>query len=218
MIKEKIIQYIENNRVSTTEIADCLGKANGGMDETIQTINRGHFAVGEVKYLFAVNDSNWFIHKDLEKLEERGYILFFDAINIHDRAVVGDLVSKYSLLYKGGKAIVCAGKMRDAHRLIKENYPIWCTGVSPIGCFNSEPDISDCQDTIREHYEKYEGSIMVCDDSGVVLISKDKITEEFYQALVDIETQEDIWYDCVDRRKWSTFRTVCKKDYKNTKE
>ncbi len=213
MIKEKIIQYIENNRVSTTEVADCLGKTNGGIDERIHAINRGHFAVGEVRYLYAVNDSNWFIHKELENITDRGNILFFDAINIHDRAVVGDLVSKYSLLYCGSKAIVCAGKMRDAHRLIKENYPIWCTGVSPIGCFNTEPDITDCQDIIRERFNTIDGSIAVCDDSGVVMITKDNITEDFYQLLVAIEAQEDIWYDCVDRRKWSTFRTVCKKEY-----
>jgi len=33
-----------------------------------------------------------------------------------------------------------------------------------------------------------------------------------------VEAQEDIWYECVDRRKWSTFDTVCLKKYLQIKE
>ena len=40
-----------------------------------------------------------------------------------------------------------------------------------------------------------------------------KITEEFYKKLEQIEYQEDIWFDCIDRRKWNTFDTVCLKKY-----
>ena len=47
----------------------------------------------------------------------------------------------------------------------------------------------------------------------MVVIPKTQITEEFYDKLVAIELQEDIWYDCIDRKKWSTFKTICLKDY-----
>lgn len=50
------------------------------------------------------------------------------------------------------------------------------------------------------------GGVMVCDDSGVVIIEKDNLTEKFYQKLEAIEEQEDIWFDCIDRRKWGYFR------------
>lgn len=53
----------------------------------------------------------------------------------------------------------------------------------------------------------------VCDDSGVVVIPKHELTEAFLQKLAAIEEQEDIWYDCIDRKKWSTYRTICLKDY-----
>ena len=56
---------------------------------------------------------------------------------------------------------------------------------------------------------------MVCDDSGVVIIPKEQITEDMLQKLIAIEEQEDIWFDCIDRRKWDTFDTVCLKKYKN---
>ena len=67
---------------------------------------------------------------------------------------------------------------------------------------------------IKEHKEKYNGAIAVCDDCGVVIIPKEYHTEDFYKSLEFIEEQEDIWFDCIDRLKMSTFETVCLKKYK----
>ena len=105
--------------------------------------------------------------------------------------------------------------MRDAHRLIKEQYPIWCTGFSPVGCFNAKNNQPFDEAIIKDRMKNVDGSIMVCDDSGVVIIPKEQITEDMYQKLIAIEEQEDIWFDCIDRRKWDTFDTVCLKKYKN---
>lgn len=212
-IKEKIIEYIKRNRVSTTEAADCLGKS--GVLEGVLPLNAHHFAVGEVEYLYAIQDSNWTVHEGLEKRGITDKIVFIDAVDVHGRAVIGDIVSKYILLYMGNRAIVCTGKMRDAHILLKENYPIWCKGVSPVGCFNSQVDKATYQKQIEKKERFYQGSIAVCDDSGVVIIQKEFITEEFYEKLIAIEEQEDIWYDCIDRRKWSTYKTICLKGYLN---
>ena len=210
-MKDKIIEYIMKNRVSTTEVADCMGKS--GAVENVLPLTSRHFAVGEVQYVYAIQESNWTVHEDLEKYAPENKIVFIDAIDVNGRAVIGDIVSKYILLYQGNKAIVCTGKMRDAHYLIKENYPIWCSGVSPIGCFNKPVDKTDYQSIIDERLEFYQGAIAVCDDSGVVVIPKDLHTEEFNHKLEQIELQEDIWYDCIDRKKWSTFKTICLKDY-----
>lgn len=212
-MKEKIIDYIKKNRVSTTEVADCLGKS--GVIDNILPINRRHFVVGEVKYIYAVDESNWTVHEELENDPVTEKIILIDAIDVNNRAIIGDIVSKYILLYMGNKAIVCLGKMRDAHDLIKQNYPIWCNGVSPVGCFNRPVDKEKYADIIRERKELYDGAIAVCDDSGVVIVPKDLHTEDFYHKLEAIEAQEDIWYDCIDRRKWSTFKTICLKEYLN---
>lgn len=210
-INEKIINYITKNRVSTTEVADCLGKA--GVVENVLPLNRGHFAVGEIQYLYAIQDSNWSVHEDLDVMPTTDKIIFIDAIDVHGRAIIGDIVSKYILLYMGNKAIVCTGKMRDAHYLIKENYPIWCNGVSPVGCFNKPVNRAEFDQIIEERKKRFQNTIAVCDDSGVVVIPHNQITEEFYNKLVEIELQEDIWYDCIDRRKWITYKTICLKEY-----
>ncbi len=209
-IKAEAIDYIEANRVSTTEIGDVLGKT--GQIEGTRALNSGMFKVGEVAFIYAINNSNYEVHRQLAEKDIKDKILFVYNVNCN-RAVFGDLVSKYILLYKRAKAIVINGKLRDAHTLKKEKYPIWCEDVSPIGCVNYQ----NGEDLSKEQYEelsaKYEGAIMVCDDSGVVMIPKERINEQLLTKLQFIEFQEDVWFYCMDTLKMSTYDIVCKKAY-----
>ena len=208
---KQALDLIEANKISTTEVADVLGKT--GQIEGVHALNQGLFKAGEVKFVYAINNSNYEVHRQLAEADDiRDKILFVYNVNC-DRAVFGDLVSKYIMLYKRAKAIVVNGKLRDAHKLIKEKYPIWLEDVSPIGCVNrpNGPDLDETR--CHELKNTYDGSIMVCDDSGVVMIPKDKIDEKLIAKLQFIEFQEDVWFYCVDTLKMSTFDTVCKKKY-----
>lgn len=209
----QIIDKIKKNRISTTEIADVLGKHGNIADVT--PVNRGHFRVGKVFLAYAYEESNWELHDQLQNVEE-GDIVIVETFKCDNRAVFGDLVSKYLTLYRSAAAIVVNGYMRDVARLLKENYPIWCKGVTPIGCFNRINEQPLDEAIINVWKEKYEGSIAVCDDAGVVVIPKHEINEDFLSKLDFIELQEDIWYHCMDTKKWSTYDTVCLKKYKDT--
>lgn len=209
-MKDKIIKYILENRVSTTEIADCMGKT--GLLDNANALNRGKFKVGNVKWVYAYNESNWSVHEQIRDVSA-GDIVMIEAFNCGERATIGELVAKYLLLYCGAKAIISNARMRDGTRLIKENYPIWCSGLTPIGCFNIQEREPLDAEIKREHYEKYEGSIAVCDDSGVVIIPKELHTEDFMRKIIAIEEQEDIWFECLDHRKWNTYDIVCQKRY-----
>jgi 4-hydroxy-4-methyl-2-oxoglutarate aldolase len=209
----KIIDYIKKNRVSTTEIADCMGKI--GLLKNSNILNNKHFKVGKVHYCYCDDESNWNVHKYIQDLEENCVVLV-DDLGSEDRGIFGDLISKYLFLYKQSSAIVTNGNIRDTHALVKENYPIWSKGSNPVGCFNIEPKNPVNIDTLKKRQEYFQGSIAVCDDTGVVIITKEYLTEEFYKKLEWIEEQEDLWFDCIDRKKWNTFETVCLKKYKNT--
>lgn len=204
------INLIETNKISSTEIGDVLGKK--GQIEGVHALNKGMFKAGEVAFIYAINNSNYEVHRQLADKDIKGKILFVYNVNC-DKAIFGDLVTKYIMLYKQAKAIVVTGKLRDAHTLIKEQYPIWLEDVSPIGCVNCQ----NGEDFSIEEYERlknqYEGSIMICDDSGVVMIPKEKINEQLLIKLNFIEFQEDIWFYCLDTLKMSTFDIVCKKKY-----
>lgn len=214
-IKDKIIDYIKRNRVCTTEVADCLGKS--GALENVMPINRGMFKVGNIKWVYANAESNWDVHEQIVSTEE-GDIVFIEAFNCKHRAIIGELVSKYILLYRQAAAIISNAKFRDAAALLKELYPIWCTGFTPVGCFNKKPDCDLNPTIVAEHKAMYDGAVAVCDDCGVVIIPKDQLTENFYQKLIDIEMQEDIWFSRLDHYKENTFEIVCQKKYLKEKQ
>ena len=210
---DRIIEYIEVNRVSTTEIADILGRT-GEINRKIKPLTPKKRAVGKVFYAPSFYESNWHTHYFLQEAPANS-VVFVEGINCNERALFGSLVAKYVILYKQAKAIIVDGWVRDAHTLLKEEYPIWAYGATPIGCFKENSGID------QEYYEKrkqeLDGAIMVADDSGVVVVKKDQLTKEFLEGLVRIETQEDIWFDCIDRLKYSTFETVCLKKYEENK-
>lgn len=211
-IKSKIIEKIKKNRISTTEVADCLGKT--GLLEDSHPLNSRHFCVGNIKWIYAYDESNWSIHEQARDVKE-GDIVLIEAFNCGDRATIGELVTKFIILYRQAVAIVSNANLRDGNDLIKQNYPVWCKGVTPIGCFNKKIETPLDSKIYNEHKEKYDGAIAVCDDSGVVIIPKELHTEEFLSKLDFIEEQEDIWFDCLDRKKWDTYDIVCLKKYKD---
>lgn len=214
-IKTKIIEYIRRNRVSTTEVADCMGKS--GALEGVSPINRGHFKVGNVKWVYAFSESNWTVHESVITTKEND-IVFIEAFDCGHRAIIGELVAKYILLYQQASAIICNAPLRDAPALIRENYSIWCKGFTPVGCFNTKPESDLDELTKLKHKVMYDGAIAVCDDCGVVFIPKGMHTQEFYDRLVNIEAQEDIWFARLDHNKENTFEIVCQKNYLKVKK
>lgn len=210
---DEIINKIRQNRISSTEVADCMDKT-GNLDFGLFPLNSRHFKVGRIKWTYAWNESNWEHHEQIANLEP-GYIVITEPFQCGERAIFGDLVTKYLMLYRQSEALIVLGKLRDVPHLIKENYPIWLKGVSPIGCFNKKSSVGLDKSIIEERRNMYDDAIAVCDDSGVIVIPKELHNEEFIKKLDWIEEQEDIWFDCIDRRKWSTYETVCLKKYKN---
>lgn len=209
-----IIGYINENRISTTEVADVLNKT-GELDPRLHAITPRSRAVGKLFYVPAFNGSNWYTHYFLQETPENS-VVYVEGINCGDKAIFGDLVAKYVLLYKKANGIIVSGNLRDMHQLIKEQYPIWCWGGTPIGCVNKNTGFDE--EYYKTKKNALDGSLIVADDSGVIIVRKEQLTQDFFKGLNKIEQQEDIWYDCIDRLKYSTFETVCLKKYETPKE
>jgi regulator of RNase E activity RraA len=172
--------------------------------------------VGLVEFVYAWNESNWEVHEQLQFINE-GRMVFVHGMNCNEKAIFGDLVAKYVLLYKRAEAIIVNGFMRDIHTLKKEKYPIWCTGYTPIGCTNVKNDVLPPESELKTLRDLYQDSIFVADDTGVVLITKEQQNEEFIKKLDFIELQEDVWFFCMDTHKMSTYEVVCQKKYLSEK-
>jgi regulator of RNase E activity RraA len=209
-IHNLIIEKIRRNRISSTQVADCLDKS--GAVEGVRALNPGHHRVGPVFWTYAYNGSNWELHEQVREAPE-GSVVLTETFNCGQRAVYGELVAKYLILYRQVAAVVTCGLLRDAASLIRERWPIWLEGVTPIGCVNARNPAPLDPGILARHQALYEGSVAVCDDTGVVIIPRQVLTEEFLGKLDWIEEQEDVWFDCIDRRKWDTYETVCLKRY-----
>ena len=214
-LQKQIIDKIKRNRISTTEVADCLEK-NGAIPG-VYALNRGHFRVGRVFWVYAWNESNWEVHEQIREVQEND-VVYIESFGCNGKAIIGELVSKFLILYRQAAAIVVSGKMRDIPHLVKENWPVWFEGANPVGCLNIKNKIPMDDKIIQDRKERIQGAIAVCDDTGVVIIPRQLHTREFLNKLDRIEEQEDIWFDCIDRLKWDTYDTVCLKKYNDKKE
>jgi 4-hydroxy-4-methyl-2-oxoglutarate aldolase len=210
-LTSEMISLILRNRISSVEVADALGKT--GLMPGVRALNPGHHTVGVIRYIFGYGRSNWPIYEQIRDIDG-DCILYIDTFDFEGVAAFGDIASKHLFLYKRVRAIVVNGMMRDAHRLRKENYPIWCHGVTPIGATNARVDLTEeVKSAAASRRAELDGGIMVCDDSGCVVIKPSQISEGLFKRLEFIELQEDIWYYCIDTLKWSLYDTICEKKY-----
>lgn len=201
----EIADLIRRNRISTTEVADALGKKGSVLGVT--PLNALKYAVGRIRIVTPVDDSNYLLHREIQNIEP-GEILFVRPQGFSEVAVFGDLVAKYVLLYRQASAIVVEGNVRDTSRLVREGYAIWCHGSNPVGAIN----ISTREDDEYPSLQNPEG-IAVCDQGGVVIISEAECNLETLGKLRYIEALEDMWQYCLNTLKWSTFDIVVQKRY-----
>ncbi len=206
---QEIIDYCKKNRISTTEVADALGKS--GVLPKASPINLNQYRVGPVRAIFTANNSNYAVHEQIRDVKKGDVVIIFTH-QCDGRAIIGELISKFVLLYMGATALVVQGMVRDASGLRRQGYAVWSEGVSPLGCFNvlSDPYPQDLEEQMRIAYED---GIAVCDDGGVTVIPRDKLDAKMLVRLQRIEMQEDIWFFCLDTLKWDTKKIVCDKAY-----
>src|SRR3569623_663783 len=204
-----ILEFCIENRVSTTEVADALGKA--GVLAGVGPINSNLYRAGPVRAIFTANNSNYAVHEQIRDVRKGEVVIIFTH-NCDGRAIIGDLMCKYILLYKGAAALVVQGMVRDAAALRRHGYAVWSEGVTPLGCFN-DPGAPYPEHLERKGRDAYGGGFAACDDGGVTVIPRNKLNEDMLTRLRRIEMQEDIWFFCLDTLKWDTKKIVCDKAY-----
>lgn len=207
--RDDIIRFIERNRVSTTEVADALGKT--GVIPGVVPITPDIHRVGPVHAVFVAHNSNYNLHVQAREVEAGDVVVVF-AHDCDGRAIMGDLITKFLLLYQGASAIVVEGLVRDASRLRRERYAMWAKGVSPLGCHNRPADDYPAAKA-AEVRARVDGGVAVCDDGGVTVIPPDRLDADMLERLQRIELQEDVWSYCLDTLKWDTKTIVCDKSY-----
>ena len=213
-ITEQIIDFITRNRVSTTEVADAMGKV--GVLRNVMPMTPELHKVGRVRTIFTSQGSNFGVHDQVRNVEE-GEIVIVCANECDDLAILGDLITKFVVLYRGASALVVDGLVRDAARIKRERQPVWATGVTPLGCVNEDRGAFPA-DKADELKKLYDGGVAVCDDGGVVVIPSHCLDQDMLERLQRIELQEDVWGYCLDTLKWDTKKIICDRAYLELKD
>jgi regulator of RNase E activity RraA len=205
------VDLINSNRISSTEVADALGKK--GVIPNLKPIREGSFLAGKVHYIFTHSGTNWPIHEQAEYLPP-DHVVFVDALECGEKAIFGDLVAKFMMLYRKTKGIVVNGYLRDIPDLKKYGYPIWCAGHTPLGCSNKNfAPSTEMLSLVEQRRPRFQGGILVSDDSGCTLVEPSEVNGTLLKKLEFIELQEDVWSFCINTLKWSTYKTICQKHY-----
>jgi regulator of RNase E activity RraA len=179
--KTQLADLIGHDRISSTMACDVMNKT--GWIQDITPLNKGHHLAGEVKYVFAHSGTNYHLHEQIAEIDE-DKIIFVDAIDCEQRAVMGDIMANYLLQHRRARAIVTNGYLRDVPELIKDNMPIWCKGGTPIGCHKVQTPVPDhVAKFVEERRRLFESSILICDDSGVAMITEEWVNESFYEKI-----------------------------------
>lgn len=96
-MRNEILDTIRTNRISSVEVADALGKK--GVLPGIQPLNTGKFVAAEVFYTCTWAESNWPLHEQVQSIPANRFV-YVDAIGCDGRAIFGDIVAKWLMLYQ----------------------------------------------------------------------------------------------------------------------
>lgn len=202
----EIIEFIASKRVSTANLSDCLRETT--VLKGVAPLSANEFSVGFVRLAIAVDGNNWDMHRALESVKARDVVVI-EALNCDECAVAGELVARFCIDQREAKALIVNGNVRDSEFLRGSGYPVWCSGVTPVGAENSVPALIDCA-PLSAMRLFYDGAIAVCDDSGVLIIPRFEQTEMLIKSLHQIVEKERAWFESIVEKGMTTYQVVCK--------
>ena len=203
----KIVKNVLSNKLNTTNVADALGKT-GSIPGFKYRGKTNRIVAGTIKTYTCIAATNYGLHKYIQDEVLEGHILVVDATVCMQKSILGDLVSDYLFNEKKVAGLVVRGSIRDADQIMEKDYPVWSNSTNPVGVINQ-----DLEKQLVVQPNPIEDGIMVCDATGLVLI-KDKINKKIiHDNLSFMAVQEQIWDYCISTLGWSTFETICDKNY-----
>jgi 4-hydroxy-4-methyl-2-oxoglutarate aldolase len=200
-----VIQLIQDLELSSTQVADALGKTGGIGGLRVLSFNKR--IVGKVELVYVYGKSNYYLHKSIQNIE-RDSIVIVVPIECDDLAIFGELVTRYLFEVKGVIGLVVLGNIRDLDEIEILNYPVWFYGSNPIGCNNIKP-VKSLNEVKHEEYKFIHNSIAVLDKTGITLIEEKSISIEIVNQLKAIKVKEISWEKEIFDNFKSTFQVIC---------
>jgi 4-hydroxy-4-methyl-2-oxoglutarate aldolase len=148
--------------------------------------------------------SNYAVHKALE-LIEAGAVLVVDAGGSGERAVWGELMSRYSVA-NDLAAVVIDGAIRDSRDHEDIDLPVYSVGATPTGPIKQR-DGQIGQAVSCDGVAVSAGDIAVCDQDGVAFVPLDDAEEVLHECRSYIDRESE-WMDAVNDEDVTTLEII----------
>ena len=118
-----------------------------------------------------------------------GDVIVIDAGGFEDRAVIGEVFTKYAMKM-GVAGIICDGALRDSMILSELDFPIFARCVSPNGPFFNGPGEVNVPIVCGGQLVN-PGDIVVGDQDGIVFI-RPEYAREVYENTISAKKKEEV--------------------------
>ncbi|MAW33546.1 MAG: hypothetical protein CMK56_03960 [Proteobacteria bacterium] len=206
---EKIIDFFNKGRLSTSVIADCCSKTKFKILTFDKQFRYKKYIAGSVSFIYTHENSNWILHKTIKNKNYKNKVVFVYPFNCKKVGLIGGLICT-SLKMKNVKCIIVNGYIRDVDEIKKLKINILSKGFSPENVSKEKPSSLLSKSKLNKVKNEYENNIIFIDDNGCLLIKKKLIDENFYKKIVLKMDMEKRWFKKLNEGK-ETFDITCKK-------
>jgi regulator of RNase E activity RraA len=196
---EWIAKYRE---IPAAVIGDTIGRIQAA-GSAVRPMHAGGAVLAGPAYTVKTRPGdNLFVHKAID-LAQPGDVIVVDAEGALDNAIVGEMMLTHAET-RGLGGVIIYGAIRDSGHVRNHPFPVYASGVTLRGPFQSGPGHVNVPISIAGMVIE-PGDLIIGDDDGVICIPYDQVESTYPEAYKRLEGEnaqrERVRNGTVDR-KW----------------
>lgn len=158
-----------------------------------------HKLCGPAVTVFLRNGDNLLVYKAIEQAE-KGDVLVINAKEGMDNAILGELLLRWAES-RGIAGVIVNGAVRDVEYIRNSSVPVYARSITPAGPYKDGVGEVNYPISI-EHVVIHPGDILLGDDDGIVVISKEH-AEYVLQQSKEITAKEQEILKAIESDQWN---------------